>query len=217
MGSDGMDERGVVSPGHASSMLLLFLLLFFSGFDSHRLFENGLDRVRKCDMTWHGIAFALHIADRESSGTISLFFTLHVKRFLHRLIVFEWIPITANCRCRMFIDWFNRLVGRLSKDLPFLMTHLARVVHLFSSPTWGKQCFASNVNVPLDQRCNLQAHSHRIFFWSSHPSLTHELIVIRLSVKNGCTDIGLGLGLVRSQKALQVIRETKQTLCLLWG
>jgi hypothetical protein len=194
-----------------------FCCFFWFRFPPYRLFENGRYRVRKCGMTWHGIAFALHIADRESSGAISLFFTLHVKRFLHRLIVFEWIPITANCRCRMFIDWFNRLVGRPSKDLPFLMTHLAGVVLLFSSPTWGEQFFASNVNVPLDQRCNLQAHSHRIFFWSSHPSLTHELTVIRLSVKNGCTDIGLGLGLVRSQKALQVIRETKQTLCLLWG
>lgn len=181
---------------------------FFSGFDSHLAACSRMswDWVRKCGMTWHGIAFALHIADSESSGAISLFFTLHVKRFLHRLIVFEWIPITADCRCRMFIDWLNRLskcqfiVGRPSKDLPFLMTHLARVVRLFSSPTWGEQFFACNVNVPLDQRCNLQAHSHRIFFSSCHPSLTHKLTDIRLSVKNGCTNIGLGLGLMRSQK-----------------
>jgi len=44
-------------------------------------------------MTWHGIA--LHIADRGSSGAMCLFFSLYVKRFLHRSIVFEWIPLTA--------------------------------------------------------------------------------------------------------------------------
>ena len=60
MGSDGMDERGVVSPGHASSMLLLFFCSFFwFRFPPYRLFENGLgsgEEVRH-DMAWHCIAY----------------------------------------------------------------------------------------------------------------------------------------------------------------
>lgn len=87
MGWDGIDEGGVLPLAKASSMLLLFLFcsrFFLVSIPTFSPVQEwaGIGCGEWHDMAWHCIA--LHIADRESSGAISLFFSLHVKRFLHQ-------------------------------------------------------------------------------------------------------------------------------------